>query len=75
MSADFPKFFSHENEKLPNRVAYTPTDEVNLTARGYKQVETKAAQKTADETANSNTGGGEADTPTSAKKRAESKSN
>jgi hypothetical protein len=50
--SDFPKFFSHVNEKLANRVAHTPTDEVNLVARGYKQVDTKAAQKAADESAN-----------------------
>jgi hypothetical protein len=45
---DFPKFFSHSNEKLANRVAHTPTDEVNLVARGYKQVDTKAADKAAE---------------------------
>lgn len=72
MSDNFPKFFQHANPKLPNRVAHTPTDEVNLTARGYKQVETKAAQKVADETGQSNTGGGEqsADARNAAAKKA-----
>lgn len=49
--SDFPKFYEHkQNDKLPNRVANTPADAVNLEARGYTAVETKAAQKTADET-------------------------
>jgi hypothetical protein len=49
--SEFPKFFNHVNPTKPNRVANTPADEVNLIARGYKQSETKAAQKVADETA------------------------
>jgi hypothetical protein len=60
--SEFPKFYSHSNEKLANRVAHTPTDEVNLVARGYKQVDTKAADKAADDSAQtdqSNTGGGD----------------
>lgn len=34
----FPKVLSKDG--APNRVANTPTDEVNLAARGYKVVET-----------------------------------
>lgn len=37
--ADFPKHYTHVNSKLPNRVANTPADAVNLEARGYKLVE------------------------------------
>jgi hypothetical protein len=48
---DYPKFYAHKNPNLPNRVANTPTDAVNLEARGYKVVDTKAAQKTADKVA------------------------
>ena len=49
MSESFPKFYSHpSNDKLPNRVAHKPADAVNLEARGYKVVDTKAAQKVAD---------------------------
>lgn len=47
--SEFPKHFRHVNDKLPNRVAHTPTDEVNLVARGYKQVDVEAETKAADE--------------------------
>lgn len=63
--ADYPKFYEHKNPKLPNRVADTPKDAINLEARGYTVRETKAAQKTADDAAK---------TP-EAKKAAESKPN
>lgn len=64
--SEFPKFFSHVNEKLANRVAHTPTDEVNLVARGYKQVDTKAAEKAAAESAKA-----EQDAADAANKKAE----
>jgi hypothetical protein len=44
--AEFPKHFDHVNPKLPNRVAHTPADEVNLVARGYKQIDVDAQAKT-----------------------------
>lgn len=50
MADNFPKFYSHVNPKLPNRVAHTAVDAVNLEGRGYKLVETKAAEKVAAQT-------------------------
>lgn len=72
--ADFPKFYTHVNPKLPNRVAHTPADAVNLEARGYKVSETKAAEHVAEQVAGqSNTGGGEQSADArNAAKRAES---
>lgn len=42
----FPKFYRKGES---NRVANTPADAVNLEHRGFRLVETKAAQKVADQ--------------------------
>jgi hypothetical protein len=71
--SDFPKHYEHKlNKNLPARVAYTPTEAVNLEARGYTVYEAPKADET--KTDESNTGGGEqsADARSAAKKAASS---